>query len=360
LKKLIIKGMGRRYFSDKIVKWYLDHKRSLPWRDTTDPYRIWLSEVILQQTRVNQGLSYYQQFVRNYPAVTDLAKASEQQILRLWQGLGYYSRARNLHKCAKTVVEFYNGNFPKTYKELLALPGIGDYTAAAIASFAFGEAVAVVDANVFRVLSRIFGIDAAIDSAEGKKRFTWLAGELLSLEEPALHNQAAMEFGALFCTPRIPKCPHCPFKTTCFAYNNDLVHALPVTVRSKKTRKRYFFYLVVEKDKALLMKKREQKDIWQGLFDFVLIEKNRPVKPENLIRETELLTWIRKPAAVKVSRKYKHILSHQTIHCRFLHVKADPSFHSPDPQLSFYSPVEVANLPKPVLITKFLEERNTH
>jgi A/G-specific adenine glycosylase len=360
LKKLIIKGMGRRYFSNKIVKWYLEHKRSLPWRDTTDPYKIWLSEVILQQTRVNQGLPYYQQFLRNYPTVAALAKASEQDILRSWQGLGYYSRARNLHKCAKTIVELYHGLFPKTYKQLLTLPGIGDYTAAAIASFAFAEAVAVVDGNVFRVLSRIFGIDTAINSAEGKKRFTSLANELLSAEEPALHNQAAMEFGALFCTPSIPKCPECPFKTTCFAYNNDLVDALPVKIRSKKARKRYFFYLVVEKNKSFLMKKREQKDIWQGLFDFVLIEKNRPVKPENIMNETELLTWIKKPAAVSVSRKYKHILSHQTIHCRFLHVKADASFISPDSQLSFYSPAEIANLPKPVLISKFLEEQNTH
>ena len=230
--------MGKRYFSDKLVKWYLDNKRSLPWRDTNDPYKIWLSEVILQQTRVIQGLPYYQQFVETYPSVKDLAAAPEQEVLRLWQGLGYYTRARNLHKCAKVLATQYECAFPKTYEALQKLPGIGQYTAAAIASFAFNQAVAVVDGNVFRVLSRLFGIDSAINSPEGKYQFTELANHLLSKKDPALHNQAVMEFGALCCTPSNPKCSECPFNRSCLAYNNDLTSLVPVKVKSKAARKR--------------------------------------------------------------------------------------------------------------------------
>jgi len=352
--------MHKRYFSDKIVKWYLDNKRPLPWRLTTDPYKIWLSEVILQQTRVNQGLPYYEQFIRSYPGVKDLARAPEQEVLRLWQGLGYYTRARNLHKCAKSIVEFHDAKFPVTSENLQKLPGIGHYTAAAIASFAFGEPVAVLDGNVFRILSRIFGIDTAINSPQGKKQFSLLANELISKKSPALHNQAVMEFGALFCTPQNPKCPECPFKTTCLAFNHDLINLLPQKTRGKKSRKRYFYYLVVEKNKSLLMKKREQKDIWQGLFDFVLIERNRPVKPETLMTEKENKRWFKKIEAVKVSKKYKHVLTHQTIHCRFIQVKALNSFSLPQPGLSFYSPGEVARLPKPALISRFLDEQNTY
>ena len=352
--------MGKRYFSDKLVKWYLDNKRLLPWRETTDPYRIWLSEVILQQTRVNQGLPYYVEFLKTYPSITELARAPEQEVLRLWQGLGYYTRARNLQKCAKSLVESSNGKFPDTFHELGKLPGIGHYTAAAIASFAFGQAVAVLDGNVFRVLSRIFGIDTPINSLEGKKQFSELANELLSKKDPAIHNQAVMEFGALFCTPKLPQCPACPFNSTCIAYNHDLIHLLPVKTPAKKSRKRYFFYLVVEKNKSLLMKKRQGKDIWHGLFDFVLIEKNTPIKPERLILENESKKWFQKVEQVKVSKGYKHILSHQTIHCRFIYMKATPSFSLLEEGHAFYSPGEVAKLPKPALISRFLDEQNTH
>jgi len=356
LKKLIIKGMGIRYFSDKIVEWYLDNKRPLPWRNTTDPYLIWLSEVILQQTRVNQGLPYYLAFIRTFPSVHDLARAPEQQVLRLWQGLGYYTRARNLHKCAKAVVDLHNGKFPTTYDDLLKLPGVGDYTAAAIASFSFGQGVAVLDGNVFRVLSRIFGIDTPINSPEGKKEFTRLANELLSKKSPALHNQAAMEFGAMLCTPRNPQCPDCPFESSCFAYRHNLAETLPVKNRKLKSKRRYFFYLVVERNKSLLMKKRQEKDIWHGLFDFVLIEKEKPVNPEKLIAENS--RWFRKAQTLQVSKPYKHVLTHQTIHCRFIHLAAGPSYSLKDPGLAFYSPEQVAELPKPALISRFLAEQN--
>lgn len=350
--------MEKRYFSDKIVKWYLDNKRQLPWRKTNDPYKIWLSEVILQQTRVIQGLPYYLQFVKAYPTIKALAKAPAQEVLRLWQGLGYYTRARNLHKCAQAIVELHNGRFPKSYHNLLTLPGIGHYTAAAIASFAFGEPVAVLDGNVFRILSRIFGIDATVNTPEGKKQFTLLANELISKKQPALHNQAVMEFGALFCTPRNPKCTDCPFKTTCFAYNNDLVNTLPVKTKPKKARKRYFFYLVVEKNKSLLMKKRSEKDIWNGLFDFLLIEKQKPVNAEKIVTDNEFRKLFKKIETVTISKKYKHILTHQTIYCRFLHMKAPQSFSFANKDLCFYSPKEVAQLPKPVLISRFLNDQN--
>lgn len=350
--------MDKRYFSDKIVKWYLDNKRQLPWRKTNDPYKIWLSEVILQQTRVIQGLPYYLQFVTAYPTVKALAKAPGQEVLRLWQGLGYYTRARNLHKCAQVIVELHNGRFPKSYHDLLTLPGIGHYTAAAIASFAFGEPVAVLDGNVFRILSRIFGIDTTINSPEGKKQFTLLANGLISKKHPALHNQAVMEFGALFCTPHNPKCTDCPFKTTCFAFRNDLVSALPVKNKLKKSRKRYFFYLVVEKNKSLLMKKRGEKDIWNGLFDFMLIEKQKPVKAEKIITDNEFSKLFKKMETVTISKKYKHILTHQTIYCRFIHMKAPQSFSLAEKTLCFYSPKEVAQLPKPVLISRFLNDQN--
>jgi A/G-specific adenine glycosylase len=360
LKKLIIKGMGTRYFSDKLVKWYLDNKRSLPWRETADPYKVWLSEVILQQTRVIQGLPYYQQFVETYPTVQDLAHAPEQDILRLWQGLGYYTRARNLHKCAKSIIGQHNGKFPENYEELQKLPGIGPYTAAAVASFCFNEPVAVVDGNVFRILSRIFGIETPINSPKGKNTFTTLANELMSKTHAALHNQAVMEFGALFCTPRSPNCQECPFKQTCVAYNRDLINVLPAKTRAKKSRKRYFFYLVVEKDQTLLMKRRNEKDIWHGLFDFVLIEKNKPLRPERLMTDAAYAKWFEKMEHVAVSKNYKHILTHQTIHCRFIHLRTKASLPVVQEGLSFYSQEQIANLPKPALISRFLEEQNQY
>src|SRR5690606_37029166 len=279
----IIRGMGKRYFSNKIVKWYSDNFRPLPWRETTDPYKIWLSEVILQQTRVAQGLPYYQQFVSRYPSVQHLASASEQEVLRLWQGLGYYSRARNLHQCAKLVAGQYNGRFPTSAQGLETLPGIGHYTAAAIASISFGERVAVLDGNVYRVLARVFGIDTPINTPQGLKVFSTLANELVPKANPAVHNQAVMEFGALFCTPRNPTCDDCPLRRSCVAYQRNMVDLLPVKRAKKKSRNRYFFYVVLENNNALLMRKRLEKDIWQGLFDFPLVERSRPVKPQTLI-----------------------------------------------------------------------------
>jgi A/G-specific adenine glycosylase len=349
--------MDKRYFSVKVAKWYHENKRQLPWRLTKDPYAIWLSEIILQQTRVNQGLPYFIRFVEQYPTVIALANAREQDVLRLWQGLGYYTRARNLHKCAKVVAENHLGKFPVTHTDLLKLPGIGEYTAAAIASIAFNEPVAVVDGNVFRVLSRVFGIDCAINSPEGKKKFTTLANELIPDQQPDVHNQAVMEFGALFCTPKNPQCEICVFQTTCFAYKNSLQHALPVKIKSKASRKRYFHYIVIEQGKSLYMKRRDQKDVWFGLYDFPLLEESRPVKIEKLLAKTEpLLPLLKKNGQIKVSGSYKHVLSHQTIFCKFIIVKTAKPVKWKDEVLKSYSFSKILTLPKPVLISRFLAD----
>lgn len=348
--------MDKRYFSEKLVKWYINNKRELPWRATRDAYKIWLSEIILQQTRVKQGLPYYESFLQAYPTVHQLAKASEQQVLRLWQGLGYYTRARNLHKCAKTIVEKFNGKFPETFQQLITLPGVGEYTAAAIASFAYREPVAVVDGNVFRVLSRIYGIDTIINSPQGKNEFTALANSLISEKDPDLHNQAIMEFGATWCTPKNPNCEECIFKSSCFAYTRNMQHQFPVKAKIKNSRKRYFYYVVLEQGKSLMMKKRIEKDIWNGLFDFQLIEKSRPVKVEKLLEEKYLKKIIEDQNNITISKTYKHVLSHQIIHSRFILIKTSRKINGVKDGLAYYSLKKISKLPKPVLVSRFLED----
>jgi A/G-specific adenine glycosylase len=349
--------MDSRYFSKIVVEWYKINLRELPWRETKDPYFIWLSEIILQQTRVNQGLPYYKKFIEAFPSVIDLANASEQKILRLWQGLGYYTRARNLHKCAKAVVSEFNGKFPSTFEKLKTLPGIGDYTAAAIASIAFGEPVAVVDGNVYRVLSRIYGIDTPVNSPQGKKVFSELANKLISSNKPDLHNQAVMEFGALFCTPANPSCDTCPFKLTCVAQKNSLQQVLPVKTQSKKVRKRYFYYFAIQKGKSLLMKTRNEKDIWHGLSDFYLIEKKRPYDPEKLLTEDKMLKkLLGRKKVTEISGLYKHVLSHQIIFSRFIQLEVSGNPNLNGSGLKFYSKKKIAELPKPVLISRFLSD----
>lgn len=348
--------MDSRYFSKKVVQWYEKNRRDLPWRETKDPYRIWLSEIILQQTRVNQGLPYYLKFAETFPTIFDLAAAPEQKVLRLWQGLGYYTRARNLHTCAKEVVARYNGNFPKTFDELKTLPGIGDYTAAAVASISFGQSVAVVDGNVFRVLARIFGIETPINTPDGKRIFNKLANQLVPKMNPDVHNQAMMEFGARLCTPRNPLCEICPFQADCFAYKNSLQHVLPVKLQLKKARKRYFYYFVLQKGKSFLMKRREEKDIWHGLYDFVLVETKRPFDPVKIFAQHESLKKFSKGKLSEISGMYKHILSHQLIYSRFIQVMLPQGVVLNGSGLKFYSLKKVEELPKPVLISKFLSD----
>jgi len=348
--------MDKRYFSDKVVEWYKLNKRELPWRDTKDPYRIWLSEIILQQTRVIQGLPYYLRFVEKFPTVAALAAASEQEVLRLWQGLGYYTRARNLHKCAKEVVRLYNGSFPEKYSELIKLPGIGEYTAAAIASFSYKEPVAVVDGNVFRVLSRAFGIELEINRPEGKKHFTQVANEILSHKNPDLHNQAMMEFGATYCTPKSPLCEECIFKATCFAFQKNVVNELPVKVKSKAAQKRYFFYVVVQKGNSLAMQVRDQKGIWHGLYDFPLIEKKKATKVDKVLSED--LKWSTRKSKPEISGEYKHVLSHQVISAKFIVLPFAEISIAMKKNLKFYSRKQMAELPKPVLISRFLHDHH--
>ena len=349
--------MNKKIFANKIIAWYQENKRSLPWRETVDPYKIWLSEVILQQTRVSQGLPFYNRFIRTFSTVLDLANATEQQVLRLWQGLGYYSRARNLHACAKKVVADYDGKFPTRYEELQKLPGIGTYTAAAIASIAFKESVAVVDGNVFRVLARIFGIDKDIASPQGKKFFFEKANELIPKDQPDLFNQALMEFGALHCLPQNPKCEECIFSKACVANALGLQKQLPIKSKKPKVRKRYFYYFVIQHQKKILMKERGPKDIWQGLYDFYLIEKKRTHKIENLLREIDLLNSYQ---LILQSKAIKHILSHQHLLARFiqLEVESKEEFTRLTKSLGMkaFSMKEIGRLPKPILIEKYLNQ----
>lgn len=349
--------MDKRYFSDKVVKWYELNKRDLPWRETNDPYKVWVSEIILQQTRVNQGLPYYFNFIKTFPTVSQLATASEEEVLRLWQGLGYYTRARNLHKCARQVLNDYDGIFPNTYDELKKLVGIGDYTAAAIASICFGEHVAVVDGNVFRVLSRIFGIDDEIKSSKGQKTFKKMASTLLSKKFPDRHNQAVMEFGALQCTPKNPGCSDCIFSASCFANLHHLQASLPVIARLKMAKKRFFYYFVIQKGQLLGMKKREVKDIWHGLYDFFLIEKSNPTNVKSLVAEVrEKLCLEFYEEDITISSVYKHVLSHQHIHATFVVVRpVESKWHLNEP-IRFYSSQKISSLPKPALISKFLKD----
>jgi len=271
-------------FTNYLLHWYLQNKRDLPWRKTTDPYPIWLSEIMLQQTRVAQGLPYFLSFMDAFPTVFELAKAEEEKVLKLWQGLGYYSRARNVHKTAQFIVSELNGEFPKNYTDLLKLKGVGDYTAAAIASIAFNEVVPVVDGNVFRVLSRYFDVTTDISSATAKKEFATLAAALMPNDKPALFNQAIMEFGALQCVPKNPNCDICIFSYSCAALQKNKVNQLPIKTKKTKVRNRYFHYLIFEDPKnTTLINKRTEKGIWHNLYEFPVIETEKIVSQEIII-----------------------------------------------------------------------------
>ncbi|HOG06068.1 MAG TPA: A/G-specific adenine glycosylase [Paludibacter sp.] len=303
--------------SSTLIQWYQTHKRDLPWRDIVDPYKIWISEIILQQTRVNQGLDYYHRFIERFPDVTSLATASEDEVLKYWQGLGYYSRARNLHKAARQIVSEHDGLFPNTYEEVIQLAGIGEYTAAAICSFAYNLPFAVVDGNVFRVLSRLFGVDTPIDSTAGKKIFKQLAQEILDKTQPGLHNQAIMEFGALQCVPVSPACNECPLADKCIAYSENQVSALPVKRQKIQTKERFFNYLFIKSGNQTWLQKRTQNDIWKNLFEFPLIEDEKLLDKNELTQHDyfkTLFSDIQSDVHIQsVSPPIKHILTHQKI-----------------------------------------------
>jgi len=305
-------------FTSKLIDWYQSNKRELPWRARKDPYAIWLSEIILQQTRIEQGLNYYEAFIETYPTVFDLAKAEEEDVLKLWQGLGYYSRARNLHHTAKVIVEDFNGIFPKTHSKLLKLKGIGDYTASAISSICYNEPQAVVDGNVYRVLSRVFGIFTPINSSQGTKEFKTLAQKLIDTERPGEFNQALMEFGATHCKPQNPGCESCVFSSTCVAFKKGLVKQLPVKTGKTKVRRRYFNYLVlVSDDERTILEKRTEKGIWKNLYQFPLIEKENSSK----ITLEDVKKYFQEMAVHSVTlyneRPLTHKLSHQHLEIQF-------------------------------------------
>lgn len=340
-------------FNLLIINWYRQNKRNLPWRLSKDPYKIWLSEIILQQTKVDQGLNYYLKFCTNYPTVQDLANADEQEVLSDWQGLGYYSRARNLHATAKKIVTSYNGKFPTSYAEILTLKGVGSYTAAAISSFAFDLPHAVVDGNVYRVLSRLFDVELPIDSSDGIKAFKLLADELLNKEHPAEHNQAIMEFGALQCTPNNPNCIDCPFAVTCLARKNGTIQQRPVKKGKTKVRNRYFHYLHIEANDQLLITKRTGKDIWQNMYEFPLIEKE---KYEDIL---EIQSEIETSYSIKiesVSNTVKHILSHQHLYTNFWKTSEIPACFLHDSSFILISKNALTSYPIPRLIDRYLEE----
>lgn len=308
------------FISHTLVKWYEQHKRDLPWRETKDPYFIWLSEIILQQTRVAQGYNYYMRFTEAFPSVLSLANADEDEILKLWQGLGYYSRARNLHTAAKMIQTQYEGIFPSSYDDILSLKGVGEYTAAAIGSFAFDLPHAVVDGNVFRVLSRLFAIDIPIDSTQGKRVFTNLANELLDVNHPGLHNQAIMEFGALQCVPVSPDCTICPLADICLAFGQNKVSGYPVKQSKIKVKERYFNYLDIRLESSMFLNKRTGNDIWRNLYELPLIETNQKLTLEEL-QKTEAFQKIFMGAGNisirSMGMTLKHVLSHRIIYANF-------------------------------------------
>lgn len=318
-----------------LLDWYHKNKRDLPWRNTSNPYPIWLSEIILQQTRVQQGTAYFNRFLEAFPNLEDLAKAEEQQVLQLWQGLGYYSRARNLHKTAKTIVKEWGGKFPNSYQDILSLPGIGPYTAAAISSFAYNLPHAVVDGNVYRVLSRLYNVDTPIDSTKGKKKFQELADHFLNSSDPANHNQAIMEFGATLCSPTNPKCSTCPLQLNCEGYRNNTHLELPKKGKKTKVTERNLYYIYSQIDGKIALKKRTEKDIWQHLFELPQLS--------NKLDNSFLI------------HSEKHLLSHQKLNIHFYQDDRSKSELVEEPNIEWVSLNKLHNFPKPKPIESFLE-----
>ena len=315
-------------FRKKLTAWYNPDARNLPWKKTGDAYKIWLSEIILQQTRVEQGTPYYIAFVKKYPTIKKLADAPLDEVLKLWEGLGYYSRARNLHAAAKQVMEQHQGKFPETHEELLQLKGIGHYTAAAIASFAYNLPHAVLDGNVYRVLARVFGIEIPIDSTEGKKQFEKLAARLLDKKDPARYNQAIMDFGSLVCKPKIPLCNQCPFSSDCKALELNKISLLPLKAKRLIKTERYFHYFVLYDSKYIYLKQRTEKDIWKGLYELPMVEKvdsRQSIVDRNyLIKNLQIPSlglWTMARQAKKFT--YRQVLSHQHINGNFYEIKTN-------------------------------------
>ena len=339
-------------FSNQLIHWYLQNRRDLPWRNSNNPYIVWLSEIILQQTRVAQGLPYFEPFLTAFPTVFDLANASEQEVLKLWQGLGYYSRARNLHTTAQMVVNEHDGVFPQTFEGLKKLKGVGDYTAAAIASFCYKTPVPVVDGNVYRVLSRYFGIETDIASSKAFKEFFELSKSIIDEKQADLYNQAIMEFGALYCVPQNPNCDACVFGDSCVAKQKSKVKSLPVKLKKVKVKNRYFHYIILkDANNHFKINKRVQKDIWQYLFEFDLIESDQEENIERIQKKLE--------ESLDVSLLDFFQINQQTIHHKLTHQNLYISFYLaqiPSTEIDFLTFDEMISYPFPIVLIDFIEK----
>lgn len=341
-------------FVNSITNWYLKNKRDLPWRQDTNPYSIWLSEIILQQTRIDQGLNYYLAFINKYPSIEKLAKAEEDEVLNLWQGLGYYSRARNLHYTAKFISHELKNKFPVNYKELLKLKGVGPYTAAAIASISYNECVAVVDGNVYRVLARYFNIKTPINTTEGVKQFKTIADKLIeNNKHPGDYNQAIMEYGALICKPSNPLCDECCIKNTCEAYHHKTIKNLPVKIRKIKKKTRFFNYIVIKNQEGkYLIKKRIKKDIWQNLHDFHLIEEKKELTFKDLL--TNKFITENQLHFTESNIKSKQELTHQSIHFQFHVFETKTNVKEIDESYFFIDKMDFKNYAFPKTVNEYI------
>lgn len=361
LEKQVIIVM-KLFFTRQLLHWNeTENTRQMPWKGEPDPYKIWLSEIILQQTRVEQGWAYYLRFIKEFPKITDLAAAPENKVYKLWEGLGYYSRCKNLIVTAKRVSAEYAGKFPKTYGEILSLKGIGPYTAAAIASFAFQLPYAVVDGNVLRVISRFFGLEEPIDSTAGKKMYSELAQELLDGQQPGLYNQAIMDFGAVVCKPQLPLCDTCILQKKCVAKQRGLTSLLPIKEKKITRKNRWLYYLVLRYKNKVFIRQRTAKDIWQQLYEFYLVEETRSTAPKKLLQRADISELFDRDKAqmVSVSREYVQKLTHQTLHGLFIEVVLS---EKPRLKAGFkaVSDEQLDNFAFPKFIITYLKEKNVN
>jgi A/G-specific adenine glycosylase len=344
------------FINSRLKEWYKLNHRELPWRNTTDPYKIWISEIILQQTRVAQGLNYYNNFIHRFPNLRSLAEAPEQEVLKQWQGLGYYSRARNLHAAAQTIVNHHGGEFPRNHADILRLKGIGHYTAAAIASFAWNQPYPAVDGNVFRFLSRLFAIDQPVDSEQGKKHFTQLAAKLMDPSQAGAFNQAIMEFGALQCTPSAPDCHTCPFQDECLAHASRTMANYPVKRNKTQTVDRYLYYFHIHDAEYLYIKQRREKGIWQNLFEFPVVESDRPLTFHEITGTPPFKEWFPTPPPGHFHARLenrKHVLSHRILYASFYELPTSP-LPCPPAGLLRIAREEISNYPVHRLMQLYL------
>ena len=342
--------------SNKLIDWYKKNRRDLPWRNTNDPYQIWISEIILQQTRVIQGLNYYSCFIRRFPDIQTLAEAEQEEVLKYWQGLGYYSRARNLHETAKSIQMNFKGIFPRRYEDVLALKGVGHYTAAAIVSFAWNQPYPVIDGNVYRVLGRLFAVNVPYDTRKGKALYEKLAFKVMDAQQPGLHNQAIMEFGALQCVPQKPECSQCPLNEQCLGYASGVPQQFPVKEHIIKVRERYLnYFFIIQKDNTYLAR-RTKKDIWEGLFEFPLIETSHSMGFEEISEMVAFKELFRDSGEIVFSKEMNevnHVLTHQILHTKFYKAEIQKEY----PFLKKYIKVPLGKINDyavPILIHRYL------